>query len=637
MCGIVGVVNSEGEAVDRGLLEAMNARIIHRGPDEDGFWLGDAAGLAMRRLSIIDLAGGTQPFFSEDKQIVTVYNGEIYNFRQLREDLRRRGHTIVSNCDTEVIPHLYEEYGPDLMRHLVGMFAIAVWDRKTQSLLLARDRLGIKPLYYAVRDGRLYFASELKSFAPCGILGDLCPEAVYHYLTYGYIPAPLTIYEGIYKLPAGHRMVVRRGRTDLSRYWDVTYRQGPPRPEEELLDELHARLQEAVRIRLVSDVPLGAFLSGGVDSSLVVALMCETGAERVKTFSIAFDEPSHDESTYARAVASRFGTDHHEFIVRSDLWRHVEDIVLQFDEPFADSSAIPTYFLSKLTRQHVTVAMSGDGGDELFAGYDRYLDFFRKRPLYRIPRRVRALTFGLLADVLPRGTRGRRFLQSLRLGPLEDYARRPGELSHEELLAPDFLASMPGTDPMHLAREFLDRNVPCELDAICLHDLMLYLPEDILTKVDRTSMAVSLEVRVPILDHRVVEFAATLPPEQRLRGRTGKYLLKRLLERYMPREHVHRPKRGFAVPLGAWFRKELRWELMDVLGPSQIRATGVFRPDAVDFLVRQHMSGRRDHSGLLWRLFVLHLWDRRRQGAGRNERLSRNAGAIPVTCKGGRA
>jgi asparagine synthase (glutamine-hydrolysing) len=610
-------VDLSGRPVEPDLVAAMNARIVHRGPDEEGSWFGDGAGLAMRRLSILDLAGGRQPFFDESGQVLTVYNGEIYNDPSLREVVLASGHTLRSTCDTELLPHLYEDHGQDFVKHLNGMFAIALWDRRRRALLLLRDRLGIKPLHYARRDGRFYFASELKALAPCGVLGETDPEAVYHYLTYGYVPAPLTIYKDVFKLPPAHALELVEGEVRVSRYWDVDYRPAPPRPEAEVTDALHELLLDAVRLQLISDVPLGAFLSGGVDSSVMVALMSQVASGRVKTFSIAFEESDHDESAHARAVAERFSTDHRVMTVRPDIWRHVEDIVLQFDEPFADSSAIPTYFLSKLTREHVTVALSGDGGDELFGGYERYRSFFKKRPLYRVPGAVRRATFGGLAELLPRGTRGKRFLRSLRLSPLEDYVAGGGELTHAELLTPDFLSSVREKDLLAPARPFLSRKVPSELDSLCLHDIGLYLPDDILTKVDRTSMAVSLEARVPILDHRVVEFAATLPVEMRLREGTGKYVLKKLLERYMPKDHVHRRKQGFGVPLGAWFRKELRDELRDTLHQGRLRRVGVFRPEAVDFLMGQHASRERDHQTLLWRLFVFHLWEARRPGSAR--------------------
>jgi asparagine synthase (glutamine-hydrolysing) len=609
MCGIVGVVNLDGSPVSRDLVAAMNARLLHRGPDEDGFWFGDNVGLAMRRLSIIDLAGGRQPVFNESGDIVAVYNGEIYNFPELRDTLTDRGHALRSHCDTEVIPHLYEDHGIDLMHPVIGMFALAVWDRQRRALFLARDRLGVKPLYYANVGNRFYFASELKAFEPCGILGPLSAQAIFAYTTYGYIPGPLTIYEGIYKLLPGHHLELAHEQATVRRYWRMEYRPQPARSEPELIEELDHILRSAVKSELISDVPLGAFLSGGVDSSTVVALMAAVSNAPVRTFSIGFDEASHDESRFADEVARRFGTQHTQLTVRPGVWSSVDQIVRQFDEPFADASAIPTYCLSQLTRKHVTVALSGDGGDELFAGYDRYREFFRKRVLFRIPGLVRRGTAGTLSSVMPRGVRGKRFLRSLTLDAFNDYVWGDGELWHGDLLQPEFLAALDDADPMGPAQGVFSADLPSELDALCLHDIDLYLPDDILTKVDRMSMAVSLEVRVPLLDHRVAEFAGTLPPSMRLRGKTGKYLLKKLLERYLPPAMVHRPKQGFGVPLGHWFRHELREELLDTLTPDRVRSVGVFRPDAVTFLVRQHLSGQRDQSSLLWRLFVFHLWD----------------------------
>lgn len=627
MCGIVGIVNLDGSPVASDRLEAMNARIVHRGPDEDGVWRGDNVGLAMRRLSILDLSAGRQPFFNERGDVVTVYNGEIYNFPALRRALVQAGHAMHTHCDTEVIPHLYEDHGADLVDSLTGMFAIAVWDRNRQSLLLARDRLGIKPLYYARRGDQFFFASEIKAFEPCGLLGELSREAIYHYVTYGYVPAPLTIYEGIHKLPAGHRLELARGRVSVSRYWKVEYREAPHRDEEEWIDELDQLLRTAVQSELISDVSLGAFLSGGVDSSTVVALMAAVSNTPVRTYSIGFDESSHDESGYAEQVARHFGTQHTTMIVRPDAARHVEMMIRQFDEPFADASAIPTFCLCQMTRQHVKVALSGDGGDELFGGYDRYRDFFRKRGLYRIPAFLRRATAGRVSELMPWGTRGKRFLRSLTLDPFDDYVWGDDEMWHDDLLDPGFLRDTASLDRGGPARGVFRTPVPSELDTLCLHDLELYLPDDILTKVDRMSMAVSLEVRVPVLNHHVVEFAATLPAEMRLRGATGKYILKRLLERYLPRDWVHRRKQGFGVPLEHWFRHELRDMLTDALSPERIRAAGVFHPKSVEFLLNQHLSGQRDQSGLLWRIFVFQQWEQLRT---RSERRSATVEAVSL-------
>jgi len=612
MCGIVGVVNLDGTPVSRGLVTAMNARIVHRGPDDEGFWFGDNVGLGMRRLSIIDLAGGRQPFFDETGDIVAVYNGEIYNFQELRSKLVARGHILHSECDTEVIPHLYEDCGVELLHQLTGMFAIALWDRQRRTLVLARDRFGVKPLYYAQVGPHFYFASELKAFEPCGILGSPSAEAIFAYTNYGYVPAPLTIYDGVHKLPSGHHLQLVGCRSTVTRYWQMQYEPRARRSEHELIEELDVVLRAAVKSELISDVPLGAFLSGGVDSSTVVAMMAAVSNAPIHTFSIGFDEASHDESRFAADIARRFETRHTQLTVRPGVWGDVEQIILQFDEPFADASAIPTYCLARLTRNHVTVALSGDGGDELFAGYDRYREFFRKRPLYRVPHAVRHATAGALSDVLPRGARGKRFLRSLTLGPFEDYVWGGRELWNVELLEPDVVASLDDAHRMAAARTIFAVDRPSELDALCLHDIEIYLPDDILTKVDRMSMAVSLEVRVPLLDHHVAEFAGTLAPSMRLRKRRGKYLLKKLLERYLPARIVNRPKHGFGVPLERWFRHELRDELLDTLTPDRVRSVGVFRPDAVAFLLRQHLSRRCDQSTLLWRLFVFHLWHRLR-------------------------
>lgn len=611
MCGIVGVFDLERRPVSESLLVRMNEQIVHRGPDDDGYWLDGHVGLAMRRLSIIDLAGGKQPLCSEDGQIVTMYNGEIYNFLELRKDLISRGHVLRTECDTEVIPHLYEEKGDAFVNDLNGMFAIAVWDRARQRLLLIRDRLGIKPLYYAQVNGQILFGSELKSLVAAGIKRLVSKEALYHYLTYGYVPAPLTIYENVFKLLPGHLAIATDNGLEVRQYWDVTPAEGDIRSEEECIEQLDELLLDAVRRRLISDVPLGALLSGGVDSSLIVAMMARCSRSRVKTFTIGFDEASHNEAQHARTVAELYGTDHHELIVRPKVADHFEKIILQYDEPFADNSAIPTYFVSKMARENVTVALSGDGGDELFAGYDRYIDFFRKRPLYCIPAPIRQYTLGLLGRLLPFGTRGKRFLMSLALDPLTDFVTGRDWFSNRSLISTDLVSTDDYLDTMEIAGPYIKAHYPSELDALCMHDLKLYLPDDILTKVDRMSMAVSLEVRVPLLDYRLVEFAFGLPPRLRLRGKTGKYLLKKLLERYMPAEHVYRSKQGFAVPLGKWFRDELREPLHDLLNTNMIRNVGLFNPKTVQHIVDMHMTGRWDFSGKIWQIFVAQIWGQR--------------------------
>ncbi len=622
MCGIVGVVNLDGRPVAPDLIRRMNDRIAHRGPDDEGYFAGDNVALGMRRLSIIDVAGGRQPISDESGNVVAVFNGEIYNFQSLRERLLQRGHRFATRTDTEVIPHLYEDKGNEFLQDLLGMFAIALWNRRDRTLLLARDRLGIKPLYYTHRNGQLIFGSELKSIeAVCDVSGDISPEAVTLYMNYGYVPAPLTIYQGVYKLPPGHLLTTSAHNVTIERYWDIDYDHTAGDDEDALADELHDLLLDAVRQRLVSDVPIGAFLSGGIDSSLVVALMCQCASE-VRTFSIGFEERAYDESSYARAVATRLGTRHEEFIVRPDIGAMLEPIVLQFDEPFADASAIPTYFLSRLTRQHVTVALSGDGGDELFAGYHRYRDYFRKRPLYRLPRFLRRSTFGLLGRLLPGGVKGKRFCKTLELEPLEDYVVGNYGVEPGCLLAPEVREAVPEGYLLAFAKPYTDREVPTELDALCHHDLKLYLPDDILTKVDRMSMAVSLEVRVPILDHRVVEFAAHLPDSLRLRGKQGKYLLRRVLERYLPGELFERPKQGFGIPLGQWFRQELREQVHDLTSAQALSRGGVLDPKATEVVLQRHLSGQRDYSGLLWRILTLQIWLQHRSDPQRRFQLT---------------
>jgi len=613
VCGIVGILDLQRRPVSRETVRRMNDQIVHRGPDGEGYWVEGSVGLAMRRLAIIDLAGGQQPMRNEDGTIVLVYNGEIYNFKQLRKELVARGHTLHTQSDTEVIPHLYEERGVDFTDALNGMFAIALWDDNRRELVLARDRLGIKPLYYTEHDGRIMFGSELKSLVAAGIDLEISREAVYHYLTYGYVPAPFTCYERVFKLLPGHTAICSEAGIEIRRYWDVKPSPDPEPSAEVWLERLDDLLLDAVRSQMISDVPLGAFLSGGLDSSLVVAQMSRCSDRPVRTFTIRFDEDSHNEAHYARAVADRFGTDHTDLVVTPKVADHFERIIRQFDEPFADASAIPTYFVSELTRQHVTVALSGDGADEVFGGYHRYTQYFRKRRLYRIPRVLRQHVLAGIGGRLPDGVRGKRFLRSMRLDPRSDYVVGDDEISGRALLSSEFLSPSVCHDTMDISGPHINANYPSELDALCMHDLNLYLPDDILTKVDRMSMAVSLEVRVPFLDHRVVEMGFSMPANLRLRGNTGKYLLKQLLSRTMGDEHVHRKKMGFAVPLGQWFRGELRELLNDSLHETEIRRVGIFDPTTVGRMLKMHLSGRRNFEARIWRVLVAQLWARHRR------------------------
>lgn len=604
----------DGGAVVPELLRAMTERLHHRGPDDDGYYCKGPIGMGMRRLSIIDLSGGKQPLTNEDGSIITVYNGEIYNFPDVRKSLEERGHKFHTRSDTEVIPHLVEDHGADFPRQINGMFGIAVWNERDQTLMLVRDRLGVKPLYYAIENDRLYFGSELKSILEA-IDPEIDPSSVFYYMSYGYIPAPRTVYRNVHKLPAGCLLRANREGVHIERYWDLPRAAPSPASDQELLARYEELLRDAVRIRLLSDVPLGAFLSGGIDSSLVVALMSEAAGGRVRTFSIRFEEEKYNEADAARFVAERFKTQHEEFCVRWDVADHFERIITQFDEPFADPSAIPTYFLCKLARQYVTVALSGDGGDETCAGYERYRQFFRKRPAFAIPHGVRRLIAGAARQMLPTHFRGRRFLESLARTAREDYVIGHSEHTLRGVLRPEFLGNGRPLSAMDVSGPLLDACGPDDLDAICGHDLLLYMADDILVKVDRMSMAHSLEAREPLIDYRVVEFARTLPRHLRLHDGVGKVALKKILAKFLPEEHIQRPKHGFSVPIGRWFRDELHAALMDHLNEDALRRSGVFEPRVVASLLEAHMNRRHDYGALLWRIFAYQVWHHHRHTA----------------------
>jgi asparagine synthase (glutamine-hydrolysing) len=584
----------------------------HRGPDDEGLYLGAGVGLGMRRLSIIDLETGRQPIHNEDSTVWVVLNGEIYNFRDLRRDMESRGHAFYTQTDTETIVHLYEEYGDRCVDHLRGMFAFALWDEKRRRLLLVRDRLGVKPLYYAEAGGRLVFASELKALLE---LPDVEPEinwrAASHLFTFLTTPASESIVQGIHKLPAGHLLVAASGReTQVLPYWDVHFNPDHGRSTGELIEELRARLDESVRLRLVSDVPLGAFLSGGLDSSAVVASMARLTRGPVKTFTIGFKDQAFDESTHARSVARAFGTDHHELILEPDMTDIVEDVAWHLDEPFGDSSAIPTYMVSKLAAKHVKVVLSGDGGDEIFAGYDKYRVEARRRA-FRLPGPARAMAGGAAA-LLPPGTKGRNFLRNLALdGPRryldESTLFRRDDM--ERLFLPEVLGRMGDADPWSEELGYLERANGHWLSAARYTDIKSYLPLDILTKVDRMSMAHSLEAREPLLDHRLVEFAATIPPGMMLRGGTTKWIFKEAMRGILPDNIIDRRKHGFAVPLGRWFRGKLGGFVHDLLLTKRSRERGFFDPAAVGNLVRSHEQGRPLDLHI-WTLLSFELWCR---------------------------
>ena len=625
MCGIAGIVRWDGRPVLEREIRAMCAAMVHRGPDDEGIYVGDGVAIGMRRLSIIDLASGHQPVSNEDGSIQIVFNGEIYNYRELRRELQARGHTLRTGSDTETIVHLYEDYGPRCVEHLRGMFAFAIWDGRRRQLLLARDRLGIKPLYYAERDGELLFASELKPILQVDSADrSLSWEAVGHLFTFLATPPAQSIVSGISKLEPARVAIARAGRPlDITRYWDVAFEPDETATEAGLVERLRDLLTEAVTLHQVSDVPVGAFLSGGLDSSAIVALMAAPAAGRLKTFSIGFEEAGFDELAHARAVAAQFGTDHYDLVVRPDVVQIVEDLTWYLDEPFGDTSAIPTYMVSKLAAGHVKVVLSGDGGDELFAGYDKYVVEGRERAYDRLPRPVKTLA-GAIGSMMPHGMRGRRFLRHLALeGPSRYLAA--STLFHADelpsLFRRDALDQVARHDP--LASGLADLGHPAHdwLSAAQYRDLHHYLPLDILAKVDRMTMAHSLEARPPLLDHRLVEFAATIPARLRLRGGTTKYLFKQAMRGILPDHIIDRPKHGFAVPLAHWFRGELAGFARDLLLSDTCRGRGVFNLPYLERLLSLNARGR-NLDLQLWTALSFEMWCRRFLDVGRAENCS---------------
>jgi asparagine synthase (glutamine-hydrolysing) len=629
MCGIAGIFDYRGhDRVDRALLRRMTDILGHRGPDGDGFYDAPSIGLGHRRLAIVDLAGGDQPIFNEDGTVCVVFNGEIYNFQPLMAELSALGHRFRTKSDTEVIVHAWEEWGRACLDHFNGQFAFALWDSRTETLFLARDRLGEKPLYYSILGGgRLLFASELKSLLCCPELDrGLDPQAIEEFFAFGYVPDPRSIYRGVKKLPPAHFLLVRRGApaAEPRAYWDVQFRDGVAVRREEVAEELIVRLNESVRMRMIADVPLGAFLSGGVDSSGVVAMMAGLKAAPVSTFSIAFGTRGWDETAYAAAIARRYGTDHHVREVDPNSFDLVDRLAGIYDEPFGDSSAMPTFRVCAMAREHVTVALSGDGGDEVFAGYRRYRWHCAEERVRRVlPQRFSRPVFGVLGrlypklDWLPRPLRAKATLQELARDPVGAYFSSVsvcGEALRNRLFGPGLKRELQGYSAVDLLRHYMARSGSGHpLSQVQYADFKTYLPGDILTKVDRASMASSLEVRVPLLDHTLVEWAARLPPALKLSGREGKYVFKRALEPYVPRDILYRPKQGFAVPLAAWFRGPLRQRLSDtVLGPT-LRETGFFEMRFIAELVAQHQAGAFDHSPALWSLSMFEAFLRNAQ------------------------
>src|SRR5882762_8768828 len=623
MCGIVGIVRNDAKAVDEVLLSRMCAAIEHRGPDEDGFYINGPVGLAMRRLSIIDLKGGQQPIHNQDRTAWIVFNGEIYNYLELREKLEKLGHVFYTNSDTEAIIHAYDRYGSDCARHLRGMFAFAIWDERTQELFLARDRVGKKPLLYAQVNGQLIFGSEFSALLlHPEISRDILPEALDYYLSFMCVPAPLTAYRAIKKLEPGHSLRWRKGEIKIERYWQPDFSRKLKISEAEAGERLIEILREAVRLRLISDVPLGAFLSGGIDSSAVVALMSEESSEPIKTFSIGFEEQDFSEVHHARRVAKHVGADHHEFIVRPDALEVLPILVEHYGEPYADSSAVPTYYVARETRKHVTVALNGDGGDESFAGYERYAAMRLAEKYHRIPAVLRDRVLRQAIELMPSSEteRGRirdvkRFVQAASLPKVERYLRWVSVFDAEakqDLFTESFARQTQGVSAAGMLGPWFARaNGSGIVDAALLTDLMTYLPNDLLVKVDIATMANSLEARSPFLDHHVIEFAASLPEKYKLHGLTTKYLLKKVLKQLLPAENLSRRKMGFGVPIGHWFRGELQPFLRETILSQSALKRGLFKPDAVKRLVELHTRSEQDYSHQLWTLLMLELWFRR--------------------------
>jgi asparagine synthase (glutamine-hydrolysing) len=621
MCGIVGQVRPQGDAVDGELLARMCAALEHRGPDSRGLHHRGRAGIGIQRLRVIDLSTGDQPIFNEDRSVVVVMNGEIYNYRELREELRARGHVFSTQGDTEVIVHLYEEHGADCVRHLHGMFAFSLWDEHRQQLLLARDRVGKKPLLYNLRGGVLTWASEMNALLQNrDIPRQVDPVSLDRYLAYGYVPAPRSALQGVAKLPPAHTLLFRDGQITLSRYWALDYSRKLDAPVEELGERIRAALLEATRKRLIADVPLGAFLSGGIDSSAVVAAMAQLSTEPVRTFSIGFDHAGFDELPHARAIARQFGTVHEEFEVRTEAVEIVPRIVRHYGEPFADSSAIPSFYLSELTRRHVTVALNGDGGDESFAGYQRYVANAVAGRLDRIPEPLRRAVAALAARIPDRGVesskanRFRRLGGALALDPAQRYARYQSWFAAEQreaLYTPAFAAELGGADAgEEIASRWAAATGDSIVDRMLEVDASTYLVDDLIAKVDIATMAHALEARSPLLDHQLMELAAAIPGHLKVRGAEKKWIFREALRPWLPSEILDRPKQGFSVPLSSWLRGDLQGWARDILLDPATLDRGQFEPTEVRGLLDRHAAGSDGEAKRIYALLMLELWQR---------------------------
>lgn len=623
MCGIAGIL-SLGDLIKEEHIRLMADALTHRGPDAGGMYINKgglgtrgeehtpSVGFGHRRLSIIDLSTGEQPIHNEDKQVWIVFNGEIYNFQDLKEDLIRAGHRFYTTTDTEVIVHLYEQYGDNCVKYLRGMFAFAIWDQKKKRMFVARDRFGKKPLYYYWNNKTFLFASELKGILACpDFKRTIDKEALANYLQYGYIPDPMSIFEGVYKLLPGHVLILENGKLAVNKYWDISFKCKENGNEEEVSEQLLEKLKESVKLRLISDVPLGAFLSGGIDSSTIVAIMAQEMSQPVKTFSIGFEEPGYNELPFAREVARLYQTDHHEMIVRPGSFDLIEKIVQHFDEPFGDESSIPTYYVSKLASDYVKVVLSGDGGDEVFAGYDSYSAIMHRNKYERIPECLRS-AIRMVGEILPDGTRGKNFLYNISL-PLDkrfiDYISHVSLFRNTKLLSGDLLNCLGAKEDV-FEKYFEEAKEFDALSRLQYVDMKIYLPGDGLVKVDRMSMAHSLETRAPLLDQEVVEFVNRLPYRYKLNGVTRKYVFKKVAAQLLPKTVLDRKKQGFAPPLRYWFKGELKNYVKEILFERRTDQRGYFKQKYVRQLFSEYERGGRNYSKLLWHLLVLEIWHR---------------------------
>lgn len=609
MCGICGFTGVQCVRDAEGVVMQMCNRIRHRGPDDEGYFVDSSVALGMRRLSILDVPHGKQPMFNETGRIVVVYNGEIYNYLELRSDLQKKGHQLTTRCDTEVIPHLYEERGPDFPKALNGMYAVVIWDRHEKRLVMARDRMGEKPLYYSVLPGgNLVFGSELKCLTEHPAVSKvLDPVALYQYFVFGYIPAPRTIYKNVWKLPAASILDWHAGQYKVSRYWEVPRRIENRKNRSELVEELRELLEDAVVRRMISDVPLGAFLSGGIDSSVVVALMAQHATSPVKTFHIRFQGDDQGEQLYARQVANRFGTDHYEYEVAPDAVAVLANVVSQFDEPFGDASAIPTWYLSQFTRRHVTVALSGDGGDESFGGYRRYREILGRRDLRWVRKFFKPFAT-VVSRFVPSRLPGYRTVLCCGQGNPEFYILGSRDLEARRLLHRDIEEQLPDSASEQFQDYLDDRLWGDPLLRYSDFDIHWYLPDDILVKVDRMSMAHSLEVRAPFLDHRIVEWAARLPCAWKLNSNDSKLILKEAFRELLPPGVLQPRKRGFSMPLHKWLLSELRPTVEAAISDTAIERAGLLRLATARQWAYEHWSGIRDRSAQLWWILVFTQW-----------------------------